>query len=107
MVCVCNDGTIDVKQYVKYINLNRERIHLILDSALESNQDDGESNREPAILAREPKTCAPRVVYPCKDLENSPLVIIPPKESMWYKMNVSFFILSRMLRCRKSFMFNF
>ncbi len=54
---------------------------------LESIADDDDPDGEPAA-ALEPRTRVLRVVYGCKDSESGDLIIIPPEESLWYKMYV-------------------
>ena len=94
--CLRDNGTVDVERCLEYFNRNRERDQLLLDYALmepESFLSGGESDDEPPIHDREQRTRARRIVYGRKDSEDGPLVLIPPHESLWYKMYVSNFYL--------------
>jgi hypothetical protein len=94
--CLRDNGTVDVEQCLEYFNCNRERDQLLLDYALlepELFLSGGESDDKPPIHDRGQWTRARRIIYGRKDSEDGPLVLIPPDESLWYKMYVSNFYL--------------
>jgi hypothetical protein len=88
--CVLDNGGVDPFHYMQYIHQNRERDQLIINSLnlmTHGNLPDDDCNAFPA--APKPQKRAPHVVYASKDSASGILVIIPPEESLWYKMYVS------------------
>ena len=103
--CLRDNGTVDVEQCLEYFNRNRERDQVLLDYALlelESILPGDESDDEP-LPHREQRKRARRIVYGRKDSEDGPLVVVPPIESLWYKMYVSNFYLMESYKMQEKF----
>jgi hypothetical protein len=61
----------------------------------------------PSSSAQEHRKRALMVVYARKDSEDGPLVVIPPSESLWYKMYVENYYLSKSVCMQEKFRLRF
>ncbi len=101
-------GSIDLGKYVLYSSALRQRERwrtslsmsfggpgmlpfLMADNAVDANAH------------RVPKTRTQHFVYARRDMEDGPLEIIPPEESMWYNFMTVIFTLTKMQSSRRHF----
>ena len=81
--CLQADGSVDIGIYLVYLHQRHDRDRLIVDLLDAFAGGNVGSDHAPAA-APEPCRCVPRMILVWQDSESSPLVVIPPNESLWY-----------------------
>ena len=106
--CLRADGSIDVSNYFAYLRQKRDRDRQIVDhlDVLSGGDDEDYDDVVPGPPP-EPRRRAPRMILARRDSESGPLVVIPPEESLWYRIYVNNHFILENSRLRAKFRLRF